>query len=198
MKTITLTDIVNGQQVAQAKTYNTELFNSDRETLELGTDNTIVTDDYDTIFVTNTTTKESQLAETIIATKGADAYLISATSRRYNGESTVTASIQELSLGGYNYFTKDEDTVNTEYYNQYLIAQGFEVTIQDIAELGEFKADYNCTILNFTANNNKHWLTLNKLGQLSKITIKPLDNGREVQRGQNPWEEKQAIKSILG
>ncbi len=186
MKTITLKDSLAGQHVTKARAYNKDLFNSDRETIEL------VSNDYINLLLIDTNTTEAQtfevrgssLKETII---GIDnemiAYLINANSTSYNDVKQVTINRQELTLQGFNFFMKDNDIedVQQDYYNNQLLSKGYDITVKDISELGIFNTEYNCTTYSFEAQDKKHWLTINKLGQLSSIKSRDIQASKTVQ-----------------
>ncbi len=172
-----LKDIVNGQEVKSTKSFNTDLFKADRETLEQ-----FVNTDYSIIYLisldnTHGRGEHDNLRETIVCVgHESDFYLVTATKSSYNGEDKVTFVQQELTLSGFNYFTKDEE-LDEDIYNNYLVSQGYEATVQDIRELGEWLPDYNCTILKFKDEQERiHRLTVSsKTNRLSKITVSGTD-----------------------
>ena len=197
MERITIKTVVESQRVETKKrTYNTDLFVSDTKVLE-----EFSTDDYNALALISTDTNSNEkLTETIVAINSTnDAFLISAVQQKaYNSDDiTISYFSKELTLQGFNYFTKDlqpDDGIDfDEYYNMILLRKGFDITMDDIRTLGEYKEQFNCTILQFEANDNKYYLTINKLDQLSKITIKPLE--KTVQDTQE--KEKKQIRSLF-
>ena len=173
MKTFTLKNIVDGIEVKEAKTFNTDLFKSDRETLE-----DFNQSDYSILYLvsmdnTHGRGEHDNMRETLVAVgHESDFYLVTATNSSYNGEPQVTFTQQELTLQGFIYFTKDEE-IDEEILDTYILSQGYEVTQQDIREMGEFLPDYNCIILKFKDEEGRtHRLTVSgKTNRLSKITV---------------------------
>ena len=180
MKAITLEQVVNSQNVATNSSYTDTRFIGDYES-----NVEFVNSDYDELYLIDTDHSHdrgnnSDLYETVIAIKEDDSgiafYKLVAKTTDFNGEPQVSYSRQELSLQGFNYFTKDvsDDTIDFEgIYNRYLKSKGYDFTIEDVHTLGEFLPEYNCTTLQFKdESDNKHYITINSHGQLSKITIK--------------------------
>jgi hypothetical protein len=189
MKTITLKDIIAGQKVIKTNSYNTDLFKSDNENI---TDE-FTASNYEHLFIVEMTSEGENLKETIIGLADGEAYLINARTTTYNGEPNTSITQKVMTLQGFNYFTKEmfmtdnsevieNGTIKEEivtYYNQVIKNHGYEITYDDILELGELSTEYNVTILSFEDNEeNKHFLTINDKGQLSKITVK--QQGRAV------------------
>lgn len=130
--------------------------------------------DYDSLHLVDTDHSGDTLYEKVVAIIDNDFYLLTAKTSSYNGEKQVTFTRQQLSLNGFNYFTKDIEEDFEGVYNKYLQSQGYDITLEDIKTLGEYKPELaNCTILQFKdEEDNKHYLTVNQHGQLSKITKK--------------------------
>ena len=181
VKTITLTSAVAGQYTKEVRSYNKELFIGERETVE-----SFNPSDYELIELLDTKSSEAQTYEVRGAARkelvvAIDSefrpQLINANSTSYNGETQVTVTSQELTLAGFNYFTKQNDSQLdwTDYYNRVLERAGYEISVDDIKTLGEFKSEYNCTTLSFTVDGVRHWLTVNSHNQLSSIKSRDLD-----------------------
>lgn len=198
---INLKDIVNGQKQAEQVKYNTDLFKSDVEYHEEGTFNI---KDYETIVQLETKREERKqgtqsfdvLIDTFIGTIGTDAFLVTVEQSSFNGEPRISHNTKELTLAGFNYFTKEEEP-NEDFYNLMLNDKGYELTVQDILSLGELNTDYNSTTLKFKHEDNTHYLTVNQKGQLSKITVKE-PQGQTVQAKQRTDEDKVALQSVFG
>jgi len=160
-------DVINGQEVAQAKRYEDTRFIGDYEPMD-----SFTSTDYDNFTLVDTDSTQDKLVEKVVATNNTDMYLITATTTMFAGEKQVNFISQQLSLKGYNFFMKDQD--NTEFYNNYLQANGYDITVGDISNFGIFKPEFaESTILQFTdKDDNYHTLTVNKFKQLSKISVK--------------------------
>ena len=199
MKTITLKQAVQGLEVAKASRYNTYMFNNDREQLE-----DLIKSDFTVLELVDTNTTEAQtyevrgssLKETIIAIDlEGKIQLINATSTSYNGENQVNMTIQELTLWGLKSLNnKIEGSNFEELYNVYLQMSGYEISVEDIKELGVFNSEYNVTTLSFETDTHKHWLTVNSLNQLSSVKSKELNSGRQVNSGTS----RNVPTSVLG
>ena len=74
-------------------------------------------------------------------------------------------------------FSKEIQEDFTDIYDNYLQSKGYEITVDDVKELGELHSEFNgATILSFTdEEDNKHYITVNQRNQLSKITVKLSD-----------------------
>ena len=204
MKKINLKDIVSSLPVKGTKSYNTDLFKSDSENIT----ETFNKNDYDLLILidTNCDGVDGMLRETIIGLIGSDAYLINTQPHNYNGEITVSIFQKWLTLQGLNYFigkTENEDLFYDnegylseeikEFYNQLLDFEGYEITYQDILELGVYNQEYKCTTLSFEIDNIKHNITINDKQLLSKITRK---NSNITETKKETVKPK--VKSILG
>lgn len=171
---ISLRDITKGLEgVKSSKGYNTDLFSSDVEVFDM-----FSASDYDDLVLIATDTGVDKMKETLVCTKDSDSYLVAVTQQKgFNGEMNTSVFVKSLTLQGYNYFTKELEP-NDTYYNMVLERSGYEITINEIKEIGVYNAQYNCTTLSFEFGDFKHWLTVNSRGQLSSIKKKPID--REV------------------
>jgi len=172
--------IVAGQEEAKTSNFNTDLFKSDRETLEqfdksaysefwlIGADHKHDIGEHD------------KLVETVACIGHEnDFYLVTATSSSFNGETQVSYTEQPITLKGLNYFTKDADIDLTDTYNNLLASMEYDLTIDDIKTLGELNTEYNVITLKFKDESaNMHYLTVNAKDQLSSITVK--QSAREV------------------
>lgn len=170
---IKLNDIVQGLEKAKENSFNTDLFVSDKEPIEELTG-------FDTVYLVSMDNahdkgEHDKLVETAVGVVDNEFYLLTAVSTSFNGEQQVNYTQQNMTLQGFNYFTKDIE-VDEDIYNNYLVSKGYGITMEDIRTLGEFKPDLQgCTILSFEdKNETKHFLTINAKGQLSRITKKPL------------------------
>ena len=170
---ITLKDIVKGQQEAKASSYNTDLFSGDRESIEWDKSA------YSNIYMVTTDHQHDRgehdkFVETVVTVgHESDFYLVTATHTSFNGEKQVAFTEQPITLKGFNYFTKDNEEVEADIYNNYLAQQGYELVIDDIKELGVFNAQYNVVTLSFKDDKDSmHYLTVNSKNQLSGITVK--------------------------
>ena len=176
----TLKDITNGQAKAKANHYNTDLFVSDREQIE-SFDKSAYSDIFEPSLDNKHDKQEhDKLIETIVAVgHESDFYLITAVHTSFNGEEQVSLSEQQITLKGFNYFTKENKEDFTEVYNNFLAYKGYEITTDDIKALGELNTEYNVTTLSFTDDkDSKHYLTVNSRDQLSSVTVK--HSAREV------------------
>jgi len=183
---ITMNDVVKGLEVQGTKKYNTDLFLSDVEILEDFSIN-----EYNDCELISTDAGNDEMTETAIVTKKGDAFLITHTREKgFGGEWTESTFSKELTLKGYNYFTKNLYEQNTDYYNRVLEQNGYALTLDDVLT-GIYNPEYKCTTLSFTNKNHKHWLTVNERGQLSSIKRKPLD--REVGQA----KQQSSFKSIF-
>lgn len=203
MAKINLRDIISGQQVKGSKSYNTDLFKSDSENIT----ETFQKDDYDYLWLidTNCDGTDGLLRETILAIKGNDAYLINTNPHNYNGEITVSIYQKWLTLQGFNFFVGKPENEELfydvegylvpelkEFYNLVLDSEGFEITYDDVLELGVFNSEYNCTTLSFEFQEVRYNITINEKQLLSKITKKQLNVTKVSEK------PKPVIKSILG
>lgn len=202
---LNLKDIINGQAKVQAKAFNTDLFKGDNENIT----EDFSRENYDKLIAIDSTSTDNQLKETIIGLRGADAYLINATSASYNGDIQTSITQKWLTLQGFNYFTKDffmfsdNEFVDAEghltydiqeFYTNVLRDNDYDISYSDIIELGIYNPEYKVIILSFEdSKENKHFLTINDKGQLSKITKKL--SSKKVAEKETP---KQQFKSILG
>ena len=104
-------------------------------------------------------------------------YKIVAKTSSFNGETQVSYNRQQLTLQGFNAFTKNIDDEKIDFegiYNSYLKSQGFDFTVEDILTNGELLTEYNCTTLKGkNEQDDDIYITVNAHHQLSKITIKP-------------------------
>jgi hypothetical protein len=165
---ITLKDIVNGQQAIVSQRAEDNRFKGDFEPIEF------CKSDYDSMWLVDTDHSGDKFIEKVVAVKDTDMYLLTASTSSFNGQKQINFIQQELTLQGFNYFTKDIDEDFSSFYNQILEANGYNISLQDVIDLGEFKPELNgCTILQFKDDkDNTHYLTVNKYNQLSKITVK--------------------------
>ena len=178
MKNYNLKDIVNGQEKAKQSSFNTDLFAGDREPLEQF-DKSAYSDMF-LMSVDNTHDKgehDKLLESVIVVGHESDFYMVTATTTSYNSEVQRTYTQQAITLAGFNFFTKEIKEDFTDIYNNYLQSKGYEITVDDVKELGELHSEFNgATILSFTDDeDNKHYITVNQKNQLSKITVKLSD-----------------------
>ena len=170
MKTITLKDVVASQNAQVAQRGEDTRFVGDYETIEFSNG------DYDLLVKTDTDHQDDTLYETVIGMIDNDFYKITAKTSSFNGEKQVSFSRQQLTLQGFNSYTKelDDDKIDREgIYNNYLSAQGYDFTMEDILQLGELSSEYNCTTLKFKNHQDDDvYITINSHNQLSKITVK--------------------------
>jgi len=166
-------DIVKKQTTQTVnKGFNQDLFTADREVIEFSKS------DYDSIHLVNTDTGEDRmqgqwLTESVVALCDNDMYLITAKTTAYQGNKQVHYTQQPLTLKGFNYFTKDVEEDFEEFYHNYLKAQGYDITLEDILTTGELSTEYGSTTLKFTDDEEtQHYITVNQRGQLSSITKK--------------------------
>ena len=183
---INIRDIINGQAKAKSNNYNTDLFQSESENITQQFNKR----DYEVLelITTDIDTKTGLLKETIIGYNDSGAYLINTVPSSYNGEVTVSIFEKWLTLQGFNFFIKemlahsdnafvDHEGKLTEividFYNWELKENGYNISYQDVRDLGEFNSQYNCITLSFESEDNKkHFITINDKQQLSKITVK--------------------------
>ena len=196
-KLINVKDVVKGLEEAK-RSVDFGYFLSDREPVEF------VSNDYDTVFLVDTDNSSFNKSDTSLELNGerynrelTDKFvetaigitdtgteiiftLLVGTTSVYGGEKEVAYVSQVLSIAGLNKFTKEIDIDLSESYNAYLKYEGYDLTIDDILELGEFNSQYNVTILSWANEElgNKYWITVNSRKQLSKITVK--GSGRKV------------------
>lgn len=177
----TIKDIIAGQPTKSIKSFNTDLFASDREHIEFDKQA------YSEFWLVDTNAMYEQngndkLIETVVAVGyESDFYMITAITTSFNGETQVNYTQQDLTLKGFNYFTKNVEDDLTEVYNNYLAFKGYEITLDDIREFGELNTQYDVVTLQFTdKNENKHYLTVNNRNQLSSITKKPALQAKRV------------------
>ena len=165
MKTFTIKEIVMGQEAVKATRYEDTRFIGDYEPIEF------CKSDYTTLTRVSTDVMPNKLVEKVVATRDMDSYLITASTTVFAGEKQVNYISQQLTLKGYNSFMKNEDC--TVYHNMYLQGNGYDITVDDILELGVYNPEYQVTMLQFTdEDGNYHTLTCNTLHQLSKISKK--------------------------
>lgn len=191
---ITLKNIVQSEK-KEIKSYNTELFKSDRETIE-----TISSEYFNLVAPIDSTSGTYDLKETALSLDTDNVpFLINVRASSYNGEKQVNISVQELTLKGFNYFYKkselmkeSEININViDYYNKELKENGFDFSYNDVLELAELKTELNCSILKLETDEANYFITITTDGLLSKITKKlKLDN--EIKK-----DEKQVPKSII-
>jgi len=196
-KLINIKDVVKGLDEAKGSN-DYGYYLSDREPIEFSSS------DYDEVFLVDTDNSSFNKSDTSLELNGerynrelTDKFvetaigitdtgteivftLLVGTTSVYGGEKEVAYMSQILSLAGLNKFTKEVDVDLSESYNTYLKYEGFDITVDDILELGEFNTQYNVTILSWTDEDagNKYWITVNSRKQLSKITVK--GSGRKV------------------
>ena len=167
---INLKQVALSQEAQTQARYADNRFVGDYETIEFSVS------DYDLLVKVDTDHSYDILYETVVGVKYDDMtfYKITAKTEMYNGEKKITFSEQQLTLQGFNFFIKDTEIDELEgIYNNYLNYMGYDFTIEDVATLGEFSTEFNCTILKFRdEGDNDHYITINSKGQLSKITIK--------------------------
>ena len=165
---ITLKDIANGQKAIVESRYADDRFVGDYEPIEFNRQ------DYDSMYKVTTDSMQDKLIEKVLCVKDLDTFLITATTTVFAGEQQINFISQQLSLRGFNSFSKDLDKDMSWYYDMYLQDKGYDLLLEDIQELGEFKPEFSdSTILQFKdSEDNFHTLTVNKFGQLSKITVK--------------------------
>lgn len=176
--------------IKTTRNFNTDLFKSDSEPMD-----NFIANEWDIIDLVSTDTLQDRFKETIVLVSDDMAYLLNHTRRQgFGGKIESTFWIQELTMKGMNYFTKESDKDYSEYYNKLIAKYGF--TVEDIKEIGEFKTEYDCFTLAIEDNNESVWLTVNNRNQLSSITIKP--KALEAQPTVNEYEEEVLSKSILG
>ena len=193
---INLKDVVRGLEEIKS-TVDFGYFKSDREPIEFNKS------DYDLVLLVDVDNTSFRKSETNIELNG-ERYnrevtdrvietavgivdngtelifsLLIGTTNLYGGKKEVSYVSQELTLAGLNKFTRDVECDLTEWYDLYLKYEGYEITVNDILELGEFNPEFNVTILNWLdESGNKYWLTVNSRKQLTKITVKA--SGRKV------------------
>lgn len=175
MPSISLKDAVAGQELAKQNQYNTDLFESDTE---YHNDFSAKEWELDVHLDSKREYRREgqQTYEVFVETfvgnyvdNSLDKYLVTVTQSHYNGELRSDYSTKHLKLAGYNYFTKDSEP-NVEYYNLVLQDAGYDITVDDIYDLGVLNTQYGSTTLSFMIDTVKHNLTINKLGQLSKMS----------------------------
>jgi len=195
MKKINLKNVIEGLKTTKSKSYNTDLFYSDSENITSDFNKNNYS--YLELLTTDTDIKSGLLKETILAIGySGDSYLINTIPHIYNGETTVSIFSKWLTLGGFNYFTKESELFlhgeiqmeAVNYYDDYLQEQGYDISYQDILELAEYNSEYNVKILSFSDEENNYYITINSKNQLSKITKKP---------STTPPKTANVIKSIL-
>jgi len=167
-------DITNGQEEAKVSNYNTDLFAGDREPLEQFDKNAYAGYHLTSVDHKHDKGEHDNLVETVICIgQEDDFYMVTAITTSFNGEMQHNYTQQEITLKGFNYFTKEVEEDFTEVYDNYLARKGYELTIEDIKTLGELNTEYNCTTLKFKdEDQNMHYLTVNARDQLSGITVK--------------------------
>lgn len=184
MSKFNLKSIIAGQAQAKVNNFNTDLFKGDRENLEEF--DKLAYSEFHLVSVDHKHDKgeHDKLVESVIAIgHESDFYLITATTTSFNGEIQVNYSEQPITLKGLNYFSKDAELDIEEVYNNYLSSEGYEITVEDIKEIGELNTEYNVTTLRFKDDGeNMHYLTVNSKNQLSGITVKL--SGREARPAQ--------------
>jgi hypothetical protein len=200
MEKITLKDIINGQKTKTSKGYNTDLFKGDSENIT--EDFSRHNYDFITLISTDTDTKSGLIRETIIGLKDGEAYLLNTIPSVYNGEASVSIYSKWLTLTGFNYFSKSNDSFLDEeghiieevkeFYDMILNNNNLEIKYNDIIELGELNSELNCITLSFKTENWSYYITINSSQQLSKITKK---QNTTTLKHTNPILLK--IKSIL-
>jgi hypothetical protein len=178
---ITIKDFAKSQEVVKSMSYSDTRFSSDREYVEDFAD--FANFEYRLDLGVEST--PYGLLQTAVFVDGQDMFLASALeSQGFRGESQISMWFQRLTLKGFNSFTKDlesDDYVHIidNVYDNYLKAHGYDVSVSDIIELGEWLDAYKCYILTYVAENgDKHRLVVNERHQLSSISIKY--SGREV------------------
>ena len=198
---INMKEIINGQEEAKAPSFNTDLFKSD---IEYQTEEFSISP-YSGIVQLETAKEETRkegsqtynvMIDSFVGIIDEDAFLVTVTQSKFNGETRIDWTTKELTLQGYNWFTKDSEP-NVDYYNLLLNNAGYEITIDDILSMGELNTDYNNTTLKFKHNDKMHYLTVNKYGQLSKITVKEPQE-TTAQAKDKSLEDKEKLQSIFG
>ena len=176
--------IVQGQEQAKVNNFNTDLFVTDRspiESLDMSAYSLFapVSSDHQ-----HDRGEHDKLVEGAIGIIDNEFYFITATTSSFNGETQISYTEQEITLKGLNYFTKDADIDLTEVYNNHLLDKGYEISIDDIKQMGELNTEYNCTTLKFKAEDESmHYLTVNSKDQLSGITVR--SSSKKVTKAQN-------------
>ena len=197
MKTISIREAVKGLQVKGKTRFNTDLFKADSETLE-----SFNAGDYDYIIqiTSDVHSDQSKFIETFVATINEDGFLITAVHQMFGGEIQTAIYSKWLTLKGFNYFV-DKATITydempyeiKDFYNRVLLSEGYDISYDDILELGEYSPEYKCKSLRFEIDDIKHSLTINEKGYLSSIkkTVKEIVNIGKA-------KPQQSFKSILG
>ena len=179
MKAISLKDIVKSQEEMKTSSFNTDLFKEDRESIEWDKSA------YSEIHLVSLDNvhdrgEHDKLKETVVCVgQESDFYLITAITTSFNGETQHSFTSQELTLKGFNYFGKSIEDDLSDVYNHYLQEKGYDITIEDIVQIGELNIEYNVTTLRYKdEKDSMHYLTVNARHQLSSVTVK--HSAREV------------------
>lgn len=119
----------------------------------------------------------------------------------FGNEINTSVSIQELTLQGMNYLTKErlfpEDL--QEEYNIFLRESGIDAETQDLFTLAELNTEYDVFMVQFDTDEYKYWITFKGENHLTKITRRANDKSVSAKVDQRTEIQRSSlVKSLLG
>lgn len=167
---ISLKDVAKSLDVRNSVSYNTDLFNADREYVDSVGE---LTDVFPYVFRLNTEVINNGIRESVVMSDGEVHVLVGVSQvQGFGGEIQTTITSQSLTLAGFNYFTKDVESQDlAEVYDLILKNHGYDFLVEDVKELGEYLEKYNCFALRFNDNGKKHSIVVNAKNQISSIKV---------------------------